>query len=97
MANLDGSEARRVTTPLVYTPLRTADDLFYRNFLDELVRVPPEGGKETVLTQNKAGKFCVAGDWVFYRNEDDDSATWMVRTDGSDDHRFEPKATPQAD
>ncbi|MDR0627706.1 MAG: DUF5050 domain-containing protein [Bifidobacteriaceae bacterium] len=97
MANLDGSEARRVTTPLAYTPLRTAEHLFYRNFLDELVRVPPEGGQETVLTQNKAGKFCVAGDWVFYRNEDDDSATWMVRTDGTDDHRFEPKATPVAD
>jgi hypothetical protein len=93
VAELDGSGARRLADGAAAMAVASAEGLIYSNGRSELVQMSLDGGAETVLTANETLAHCVAGGWIFYRNGDEeDAAIWMIRPDGSEDHRFEPPA-----
>jgi hypothetical protein len=89
-AGLDGSDPERVTRGAASFVVAAPGGLYYANTMDEVVVLPLEGGAEKVLTDHESFGIFLAGDWVFYTNEEDDSNLWMVRADGTDDHAFEP-------
>ncbi|MDR0366289.1 MAG: DUF5050 domain-containing protein [Bifidobacteriaceae bacterium] len=89
MAGLDGGFPTQLSAGSASQIVAHAGGLVYYNHQGKLVASRFDGGWITELTSNSTSGHCVAADWVFYENSTDGDI-WMVRLDGTDDHRFEP-------
>jgi hypothetical protein len=89
MSHLDGAFTAELSFGSASQIVAHAGGLVYSNSQGQLVTAEFDGGWITKLTDNHPSGHCVAAGWVFYENSAD-GQIWMVRLDGSDDHRFEP-------
>ncbi len=59
-------------------------------FLDpsdsRIYRASFDGRLRERISGNRAGDFNLAGEWIFYHNDEDNGRLWCVRPDGSNDH-----------
>ena len=58
--------------------LDLSDSRIYRCSMDGRIRQR--------LSANPAQDFNLAGEWVFYHNQEDGGKLWCVRLDGANDH-----------
>lgn len=86
--DLNGGNPESVLSRTVYDPNVSDGGIFYISGQGRTLEWMSLDGKTryTVVTAG-IGSFNVAGQWIFYRNEDDGGRLWRVRIGGSDNTR----------
>ncbi|RRD96419.1 DUF5050 domain-containing protein [Clostridiales bacterium COT073_COT-073] len=65
----------------------TNSGIYYIDCFDGSLNVSsPDGKMKTKISTNQATDFNIAGDRIFYHNQQDNNKLWCVRLDGTDDH-----------
>ncbi len=65
----------------------TENGIYFIDLSDKTInRCSFDGRIREKISQNRAFDFNIAGDWIFYRSENDGGNMWCVRLDGSNDH-----------
>ncbi len=86
---LNGAAPENLTTLPADLPVATDNGIFFISGNDRTLEWMSLDGKTryTVVTTSTAS-FNVAGQWIFYRNEEDDGRLWRVRISGADNARL---------
>lgn len=65
----------------------TENGIYFLDMSDKTItRCSFDGRIREKISKNHALDFNMAGDWIFYRNADNEGKLWCVRLDGSNDH-----------
>lgn len=65
----------------------TENGIYFIDLADRTInRSSFDGRIREKISNNRVTDFNIAGDWIFYHNEDNDGKLWCVRLDGSNDH-----------
>lgn len=85
---LNGGNPESILSRAVYNPNVSNGGIFYISGQGRTLEWMSLDGKTryTVVTA-KTGSFNVAGQWIFYRNDDDGGRLWRVHIGGSDNAR----------
>ena len=83
--DLDGADPERLSTLPASCPNVTDGGVFYVSGRGRSLEwLSPDGRTGYTVVPTATGSFNVAGQWIFYHNDDDGGRLWRVRVNGSD-------------
>ena len=92
--DLNGGSPEKLTSLSAHSSNASDGGVFYISGSGRTLEwISPDGKTRYTVVPGRAGSFNVAGQWIFYRNEDDGGRLWRVRISGADNAR----ATGQTD
>lgn len=66
--------------------------IYFIDTFDKTVNlISPDGKIRKKITKNKVIDFNIAGDWIFYHDDEKESGLWCVRVDGTNDHLIQSR------
>ncbi len=70
----------------------TGRGIYYIDRFEETIHLCSlDGQYRSKITSSRAIDFNIAGEWIFYHNDDDGGRLWCVRLDGTNDHQLQKK------
>lgn len=89
--DLNGGNPEWLTTQPASSPNVSDGGIFYVSGNDRTLEwLSFDGKMRYTVVSGRTGFFNIAGQWIFYRNMDDDGKLWRVRVNGSDNARLSP-------